>query len=112
MKHIEVEPTKGKKELIGAVDEKQLAAWKAEYKTVYELVVDDAVAYLRKPNRQDLSAATALAKNDSYLFNEILLNSCWLGGADIIKTDDEYFLSIGPSLADLIEVKHAELKKI
>ena len=100
------------KTLIGAVDAAQIEAWKREHRTVYELVVDDAVAYLRKPNRQDLSAASALSKNDAYLFNEILLGNCWLGGAEFIKTDDDYFLSVGSALAEIIEVKHAELKKI
>lgn len=96
----------------GQVSEEQLQEWKAKYKQVFEAIVDDAVCYLRKPTRQELSAATMLSNNDSILFNEQLLGHCWLGGAECIKTEDEYFLGVSPVLSQLIEVKHAELKKI
>ena len=74
--------------LIGVVTDEQIAVWKKQHKTVYELIIDDAVCYLRKPTRVELAAATSVSGNDPYQFNEQLLNSCWLGGADIIKTDD------------------------
>ena len=101
-----------KKGLIGVATPEQIEAWKKHNKTVYELIIDDAICYLRKPTRQELSAATALSNDDPYLFNEQLLESCWLGGADIIKKDDEYFFAAGQPLAELLEVKQAELKKI
>lgn len=101
-----------KKVLIGLATPEKIEEWKKHNKAVYELIIDDAICYLRKPTRQELSAATALSNNDPYLFNEQLLNSCWLGGAEIIKTDDEYFFAAGQPLAELLEVKQAELKKI
>jgi hypothetical protein len=96
----------------GQLSEAEIAELKAKHGVVYELTVDDAVCYLRKPKRQELSAATAIAQNDPLLFNEQLLNDCWLGGADCIKTDDDYFLAAGGQLTSLLEVKQAELKKI
>ncbi len=101
-----------KKALIGLATPEQIEAWKKSHKAIYELIIDDAICYLRKPTRQELSAATALSNSDPLLFNEQLLNSCWLGGADIIKTEDEYFYAAGGELAKIIEAKTAELKKI
>jgi len=51
-------------------------------------------------------------KNDPLKFNEIIINNCWLGGDDAIRTDDTLFLSIGGQIAQMIEVKQAQLKKL
>jgi len=45
-------------------------------------------------------------------FNEIMLNSCWIDGDEEIKTDDSLFLAASSKLAELIEVKEAELVKL
>ena len=45
-------------------------------------------------------------------YNEILLNNCWIAGDEEIKKDDALFLGVSAKLADLIEVKEAELKKL
>lgn len=99
-------------ELKGQASAEQIASWKQQHKHVYELKVEDAICYLRKPSRQELSGATVLAASDPMKFNETLLNDCWLGGAEVIKNDDDYFLSASGLLGDLIETKAAELKKI
>jgi len=101
-----------KQPLKGEATEEQIASWKKQYNSVYELIIEDAVCYLRKPTRNELSSATAKSENDPMLFNEILLNDCWLGGAEIIKTDDEYFLAAGSELSSILERKNAVLKKI
>ena len=43
---------------------------------------------------------------------EIVLRDCWLAGDEEIKTDDTLFISASAKLADLIEVKEAELEKL
>lgn len=96
----------------GQASPEQIEAWKKQYGKVFELDIEDAVGYLRRPTRVELSAATALSANDPVAFNERLLNDCWLGGDERIKTDDEYFFGASPLLAQLVEAKHGELKKI
>jgi len=99
-------------ELSGKLSEQEIEALKQKHKTVFELVVDDAVCYLRKPGRQDLSAASSLSNGDGLLFNEQILNDCWLAGDERIKNDDDYFLSASAKISGLLETKVAELKKI
>lgn len=98
---------KGK--LIGQATAEQIEIWKKKYGKVSGIIVDGHICYLRKPDRKTLSYASVAGQKDPLKFNEVLLNNCWLGGSEAIKTDDDLFLSVGAKIADLITVKEAEL---
>ncbi len=92
--------------------EEQIALWKRKHGDVFLVEIDDKTAYLRKPDRKALSAASILGKTDPLKYNEILLNNCWLAGDEEIKTDDSLFLGVSAKLAEIIEIKDAEIKKL
>ena len=94
------------------VTKEQIKQWKAKYKEVFVLRVDDKVAYLRTPDRATLSYASTLATKDPMKFNEAILTNCWLGGDEEIKTDDALFLSASSKLGELIQNKEATLEKL
>lgn len=104
--------SKKENKAIGEASPEQVEAWKKKYKNVFQLNVQGSVCYLRKPNRTELSAAASMGKDDPMAFNESILNDCWLGGDEAIKTEDELFLSACQTLATLVEVKQAEIKKL
>jgi len=90
----------------------QIAEWKAKHGDVFCIKVEDKVCYLKKPSRKALGYASVAGKDNPLKFNEVLLNDCWLGGDEEIKTNDDLFLSVSPKLTELIEVKEAELEKL
>jgi hypothetical protein len=92
--------------------EKQIAKWKQEHRQLFEIEVDGHKAYLRKPTRQELSASLGMAQTDPLGFAEQLLNSCWLGGDEALREDDDLFLAVQPLLSQMIEIKAGQLKKI
>ena len=94
------------------VTKEQIKQWKAKYREVFVLRVDDKVAYLRTPDRATLSYASTLATKDPMKFNEAILTNCWLGGDEEIKTDDALFLSASSKLGELIQIKEATLEKL
>ncbi|MDU6660077.1 MAG: hypothetical protein E6494_08185 [Capnocytophaga sp.] len=94
------------------VTKEQIKQWKAKYKEVFVLRVDDKVAYLRTPDRATLSYASTLATKDPMKFNEAILTNCWLGGDEEIKTDDALFFSASSKLGELIQIKEATLEKL
>ncbi|MDY0200974.1 MAG: hypothetical protein RBR40_08300 [Tenuifilaceae bacterium] len=98
-----------KKELIGQATPEQIEAWKKKHGKLFGIIVDGHICYLRKPDRRTLSYATAAGGSDPIKFNETLLNNCWVGGSEAIKTEDDLFLGASGKLAELIEVKQAEL---
>lgn len=90
-----------------------IQGWKEKYKTVHKLIIEDKIAYLRKPDRRTLSLAmTKISKGDIIGGSEAILENCWLGGDTEIKTDDDLFMAAVSKVGDLIQVKEAELEKL
>lgn len=67
-------------------------------------------AYLKKPSRKVISMATAVGGKDPIRFGELILENCWLGGDECIKTNDDLFLAANAILGNLIKIKTATLK--
>ena len=100
------------KTLVGQATPEQIEAWKKQHGEIYAATVGDGICYLKKPSRKVLGYASFASKNNPLNFNEVMLNDCWLGGDESIRTDDAKFLGVSGVLAELIEVKEAELKKL
>lgn len=92
--------------------EQKVVEWKDRYGDVFQVEVDGHVAYLKKPDRRALGAASVIGKTDPIKYNEVLLNNCWLEGDEVIKKDDALFLGVSAQLAEIIEIKEATLKKL
>lgn len=97
------------KELIGQATPEQIEDWKKKHGKIWGIIVDGRICYLKKPDRKTLGYASVAGKDNPLKFNEIMLNSCFIGGCEDIKTDDDLFLSAGAKLADIIQIKEAEL---
>jgi hypothetical protein len=100
------------KELKGVATPAQIAEWKKKHKDIFAVEVDGHIGYLKKPDRKALSYASSVGAKEPLKFNEIILENCWLGGSEEIKTDDSLFLGVSGKISELIEVKEAELKKL
>ena len=94
------------------VTKEQIQEWKNQYKDIFVISVEDKKVYLRTPDRKTLSYASTLATKDPLKFNEVILDNCWLGGDEEIKTNDELFLAVSSKLPDLIQIKEATLEKL
>ncbi|MDR0206038.1 MAG: hypothetical protein LBI45_02110 [Bacteroidales bacterium] len=101
-----------KETLTGQATDEQIKAWKEKHEKVFFIKVLGSIGYLRKPSRKALSYASIAGQKDPLKFNEVLLNDCWLGGDDTIKTDDTKFLSVSQDLAKIVEVAEAELGEL
>lgn len=100
------------KKFIGEATPEQIAEWKEKHGDVFAVKCDGHVAYLKKPSRKAISYASIAGKNDPMKFNELLLSDCFVGGSEAVKTDDSLFLGVSGKIAELIEVKEAELEKL
>lgn len=85
---------------------------KATHGPLFMLTVEDKACILKKPSRKALSYASSVATKDPMKFNEIILKNAWVDGDKEILEDDDYFLGASAKLAEIIEVKGAELVKI
>ena len=94
------------------ITKEQIQEWKNQYKDIFVISVEDKKVYLRTPDRKTLSYASTLATKDPLRFNEVILENCWLGGDEEMKTNDELFLAVSSKLPDLIQIKEATLEKL
>lgn len=100
------------KKLVGQATPEQIEAWKKKHGEIFAVKCNGHVAYLKKPSRKAISYASMAGKTDPMKFNEAILNDCFIGGSEAIKTDDSLFLGVSAKIADLIEIKEAELEKL
>lgn len=97
------------KKLTGQATPEQIEEWKKKYGKVWAIIVDGHICYLKRPDRKALGYASIAGKDNPLKFNEVILANCFLGGSEAIKTDDDLFFGASAKLAELIQVKEAEL---
>jgi len=100
------------KGLKGVATPEQIQTWKNLHGDVFVIEVEGRVGYLKRPDRSTMSAAISIGEKDPMRFNEIMLENCWLGGDEAIKTEDRYFLAVIPQLDVLVDFGVATLKKL
>lgn len=90
----------------------QIAEWKRKYKDIFAIEVEGKRAYLHSPDRNTLSYAATVSKNDPMKFNDAILKGCWIAGDEEIQTEDKLFLGAAAQLDQIIQVAEATIKKL
>lgn len=98
-------------ELTGTATPEQISGWKQKYGDIFKAVVGESVCYLKKPDRKTMSYVATLGSNPIRA-NEALLENCWLGGDETIKTEDDKFFGVSAKLNEIVEIKNAEISKL
>jgi len=98
-------------ELKGTATAEQISDWKKKHGDIFKVAVGNSVCYLKKPDRKTMSYVATLG-NNPIRANEALLQNCWLGGDESIKSDDEKFFGVSSKLNEIIEIKEAEITKL
>lgn len=96
----------------GQATAKDIADWKKKYGDIFEIGTAEKVCYLKKPGRNELSMASVVAGEDPYKWNEVILENCWLGGDEEIKSNDDLFLAVSRQLQELVKVQQSYIKKL
>lgn len=79
----------------GNVPSEELKKWKTKFGKVHKITVevtedDTAVGYLKPPNRDHKAIALSMFNQNKILeTGEFLLQNCWLGGDERLKTSEE-----------------------
>ncbi len=93
------------------VTQEMINEWKEKHGGVYELPVDDKIAYLREPKMKDFKRAfTAMTNGGNLAFGEEMINVLFIGGDEDIKTNDDYFLPARKEMKDFFNFDEAEIE--
>lgn len=98
--------------LIGQASPDQIQAWKKEHGRIFKIEVDGHVGYFKTPDRKILGFAAVTGDKDPIKYNEAVMNNCFIGGSEAIKTDDSLFLGASAKLGELIQIKEATLEEL
>jgi len=94
--------------LIGGATPEQLAEWKKKHGDGKRFICEDHVAYLRYPTRTEVSYVNTIT--DGIKSNAKLLDTIWLGGSEVFKTNDRFFFAISGMLKAMITEKEVQVE--
>lgn len=104
------------KEMTGQLTEAEINRLKAQHGKIYEITAEDDgeqyVAYFRRPDMGTLSAMTKMAKTDEIKASQILLENCFVGGADTVKSDTSLFMATVGELSKIVGAAKATIKNV
>lgn len=103
--------------ITGAATPEQIEQWKKQHGDIFAYEADDMICYLKRPDRNAISAATVIGTNsagqtDPFKFADVIIANIWLGGHDPLRTQDKYFMGLSQKINQIVEIKVGELKKL
>lgn len=93
------------------LEKKHIDELRKKHGKIYLITVDDYSCIIRKPNRKDLSFASAVQQAPMQQ-TETLFNQLWVEGDEVIREDDDLFLAAVAKMGDILKVKEAEIKEL
>lgn len=90
----------------------QIGQWKKKHGDIFAYEVDGKICYLKRPNRQVISVASASGVGDPFKFAEVVVVNCWLGGDEALRSEDRYFMGLSQKINEIVEIKVGEIKKL
>lgn len=99
----------------GTLSEAEIAKLKARYGRIYIVEVEDDdsevyVAYFKRPDMSTLAAMTKMAKTDDIQAGKILVENCFVGGSEAVKTDPALFVATVGQLGHVVGSVKARIK--
>jgi len=96
----------------GTASPEDIAKWKQKHGDVFAYEADEMIGYLHRPSRQVISLATVTGQSDPFQFAQVIIENCWLGGDDTLRSQDKYFMGLSQKINEIVEIKVGELKKL
>lgn len=104
---------------VGRATDTQIKAWKEanggeirELSFIVEETESIHYGYVKKPSFDNMDMAMTLGEGDHLKEGKLLLENCWVGGSDFIKTDDETRWTAYLKMHSLFKLRIAEIKKL
>lgn len=98
----------------GTLGTAEIERLKKQHGRIYQIVVDDDgdlyVAYFRRPDMAVLSAMTKMAKTDEMQAAKVMVENCFVAGAEQVRTDAALFVAAVGQLGTVIGQVRATIK--
>ena len=98
----------------GTLGTAEIERLKKQHGRIYEVVVDDEgtryAAYFRRPDMAVLSAMTKMAKTDEMQAAKVMVENCFVAGAEQVRTDAALFVAAVGQLGTVVGQVRATIK--
>lgn len=100
----------------GKLTAEEVSKLKNKHGRIYEVEVqsdtdgETFTAYFRRPTMDTLAAVSKLAKTNEIMAGKALVENCFVGGADEVKTDPALFLAVVGQLSGIFGRVRATIK--
>ena len=114
------------KAIIGQATDEQIEFWKKQNGGCSRILVGDHICYLKPADKKVLTYALSMIRvrvddpsksaevgvERIIQLGEVVLQNCWLGGSEEIKTIPKLWLSAAVAAGDMVELIEADLKNL
>ena len=100
----------------GGLTEDQVAGFKQQHRKSFAVEVQDGdevhIGYFKRPTLETIKAVTKVAKTDEVKAGEIILDNCWLGGSEELRTDALLFMAVQKQLGTVLNGFQSLIKNL
>lgn len=100
----------------GGVTDTDINKWKNQHGKVMLVEIEEGdtlhKAYFKRPTLETMAAVTKVGKSSEVESAKIMLNSCWLGGSDEVKSDVVLFMEATKQVSKIFDSCTSRLKNL
>lgn len=100
----------------GGVSAADIMKWKSQHGKVMLVEIEEAdtvhQAYFKRPTLNTMAAVTKVGKTNEVESAKIMLNDCWLGGSEAVKSDVVLFMEATKQLSKIFDSCTSRLKNL
>lgn len=108
--------TESRKVFNGDLTAAQVEAFKQAHRKSFSIEIEDGdevhVGYFKRPTLETLKAVTKMARTDEVEAGKVMMNNCWLGGSEELRTDALLFMAAQKKLGEVLNGFKGRIKNL
>jgi len=96
------------------ISKEQIEEWKAEYTDLYQLTSGDGktcIIFDPTAKFSVMKMIAAVTPKGQAAVTEAILNNCWLGGDEILRTSEEYQNELDEQIDEIFDIPNYQIKE-
>ncbi len=100
----------------GGISPEQVEEMKKKHRKVFRVDIVDGedthVGYFKRPDFETIKTITKLGKVDEVAAGKVMMDNCWLGGSEELRTDAVLFMAVQVQLGKMVNGCMGSLKNL
>lgn len=100
----------------GGISPQQVEEMRRKHRKVFRVDIVDGedthVGYFRRPDFETIKTITKLSKVDEVAAGKVMMDNCWLGGSEELRTDAVLFMAVQVQLGKMLNGCMGSIKNL